>query len=351
MKVLSSFLIFITTIFCIHRVTAQTRLAGVQVEQLTRELIFNEAPFRQCHASSLVELADGRIMAVWFGGTYERHPDVCIWGSVRNQKGWSKPVMLADGVINDSLRYPCWNPVLFRSKNGKSFLFYKVGPSPTTWWGMFKKSNDNGLTWSEPQKLPEGILGPIKNKPIILPDGRIVSPSSVETENSWHVHFEISDDDGNTWLKVQPDTTTGFKLIQPTLLNLKDETLLALIRSDQNCIVESRSADNGLTWSKPMKTSLLNPNSGIDAVTLSNGLHILVYNPAIAGKEWFEGRSRLYIMVSADAEHWDEIFHLEENNSGEYSYPAIIQSHDGLVHISYTSNRTGIRYVVLKIYP
>lgn len=315
---------------------------------VTNELIFSKAPFKQCHASSLIELSNGRMMTVWFGGTHERHPDVCIWGAVTDAKKWSAPTLLADGIINDTLRYPCWNPVLFRSNTGELFLFYKVGPSPSEWWGMFKRSVDDGQTWSKALQLPAGILGPIKNKPIYV-GSRIVSPSSVENGDVWHAHMELSDDNGNTWSRSLLDTSSGYKLIQPTLLSLQDGTILALLRSDQNFIVESRSTDKGITWSKPAKTSIRNPNSGIDAVTLKNGLHVLVYNPANAGKEWFEGRSKLFVMVSADGEHRHDAYKLEDNVSGEYSYPAVIQSKDGLVHITYTSNRTSIRHVVLKI--
>ncbi len=328
---------------------AQPLPASARVKVITNELIFAKAPFRQCHASSLVELSGGRIMAVWFGGTYERNPDVCIWGSIRDGKGWSTPFLLANGIVSDALRYPCWNPVLFKSRTGVLFLFYKIGPSPDTWWGMVRKSSDEGITWTEPQRLPAGILGPIKDKPITLPSGRIISPSSVETATSWKAHMEISDDNGNTWRIVPIDTSSGFRLIQPTLLTLQHDTILALMRSNQNCIIQSRSTDQGNSWSIPQKTVIMNPNSGIDAVTLRNGLQLLVYNPAPAGKDWSDGRSKLYVAVSDDGNHWQDVYKLEDNTSGEYSYPAIIQSDDGLVHITYTYNRTGIRYVVMKI--
>lgn len=338
---------FILFIHTFHAV-AQPVNGLFKATLVTSELIFSKAPFKQCHASSLIELSNGHIMTVWFGGTHERHPDVCIWGAVRDAKGWRTPTLLADGIINDSLRYPCWNPVLFKSKKGELLLFYKVGPSPSEWWGMCKKSPDDGRTWFKPLQLAAGILGPVKNKPIYV-DGRIIGPSSTEDGDTWHAHMELSDDDGNTWSKIPLDTTTGYKLIQPTLLSLQDGIILALMRSDQSFIVESRSSDKGTTWSKPAKTNIKNPNSGIDAVTLKNGLHVLVYNPANAGKEWFEGRSKLFVMVSADGEHWQDAYKLEDNTSGEYSYPAVIQSTDGLVHITYTSNRASIRHVVLQI--
>ncbi|MCU4156791.1 exo-alpha-sialidase [Carboxylicivirga sp. A043] len=310
--------------------------------------IFSNPPFKQCHASTVVQLSDGNLMAAWFGGTYERHPDVCIWGAIKSTDGWSQPVLLADGIMNDTLRYPTWNPVLFKTQSQELYLYYKVGPSPNDWWGMYKKSTDNGQTWSSAARFPDGLLGPIKNKPIYLGNGRIISPSSVENGDEWHAHMEVSDDDGQSWTKVPIDTSKGFKLIQPTLLTLSDGTILALMRSNQNCIVESRSTDNGNNWTVPQRTRLLNPNSGIDAVTLSSGLHVLVNNPAPSGKDWSDGRNKLYVMISADGENWQEVYKLEDNTLGEYSYPAIIETADGLVHITYTSNRSNIRHVVLK---
>lgn len=349
MRIIRFLIVVITNTILILEAAAQSDHKLPEVKLLENDLIFKEVPFKQCHASSLVELSNGNLMAVWFGGTYERHPDVCIWGSVKNDGGWSKPTLLADGIINDTLRYPTWNPVLFNTKSGELFLFYKVGPSPDEWLGMYKISTDDGQSWTMPVKLPEGIFGPIKNKPIYLSNGRIISPSSVERGQIWNPHMELSDDDGKTWSKVLIDTTMGYKLIQPTLLTLSDGTILALMRSDQNCIVESRSEDLGASWSKPEKTSILNPNSGIDAVTLSSGWHILVNNPAPRGKEWFEGRNKLYVMVSAEGKNWHNVYKLEDNSSGEYSYPAIIESSDGLIHITYTSNRMNIRHVVLKL--
>jgi alpha-L-fucosidase len=349
MRIIRFLIVVLTNVVLLFEAAAQSDQILPEVKILENELIFKEVPFKQCHASSLVELTNGDLMAVWFGGTYERHPDVCIWGSVKKDGHWSKPALLADGIINDTLRYPTWNPVLFMTKRGELFLFYKVGPSPGEWWGMYQLSIDDGQTWSKPVKLPEGILGPIKNKPIRLANGRIISPSSVERGQIWNAHMELSDDEGKTWSKGLIDTTTGYKLIQPTLLTLSDGTILALMRSDQNCIVESWSKDLGASWSKPEKTSVLNPNSGIDAVTLSSGWHILVNNPAPGGKDWFEGRSKLYVMISADGKIWHNLYKLEDNSSGEYSYPAIIETSNGLIHITYTSNRTNIRHVVLKL--
>lgn len=327
--------------------TQQLHDAGVKL--LEEGFIYDEAPFPQCHSSTLVAMDNGSIMAAWFGGTHERHPDVSIYTSVYDGSNWSVPVKVADGEVSDSLRYPAWNPVLFRNKTGTLFLYYKVGPSPSEWWGLYKTSDDDGKSWSESKKLPEDILGPIKNKPIVLEDGTIISPSSTEDGEHWKVHMEISGDGGFTWENIPVDHGSAYKAIQPTLIVLGNGTIKALIRSDQNVILQSESKDNGKTWSVLEKSDVANPNSGIDAVTLDNGKYLLVYNPMLAGENWWEGRSKLNLAYSENGKQWNDIYVLENEEKGEFSYPAIIQAPDGTVYITYTYNREKIRYVKLRM--
>jgi predicted neuraminidase len=124
------------------------------------EYIFECASFPECHASTIVETPDG-LVAAWFGGTHEKHPDVGIWLSRQEQGRWTPPLEVANGIQSPTLRYPTWNPVLFQTRDREVRLFYKVGPSPSSWWGMMKTSRDNGQTWSEVRQLPDGILGPM----------------------------------------------------------------------------------------------------------------------------------------------------------------------------------------------
>ena len=286
-------------------------------------------------------------MAAWFGGTRESAKDVEIWYSVTEKGTWRKPVSIANGIVNDTLRYPCWNPVLFTSREKKLFLFYKVGPSPRLWWGMVITSIDEGKTWSSPIRLPAEILGPIKNKPVLLTDGTILSGSSLETELKWSAHMEISKDGGANWKKIQLDTS-GFDIIQPTILHYGKGKLQALFRSKQGVVVQSWSSDNGQNWSKLLKTELLNPNSGIDAVTLKNGEQLLIYNPELPGKTWNNGRAKLHVAISKDGIKWVDIMRLESGTTEEYSYPAVIEAKDGKVHITYTYDRKNIKHVVIQ---
>lgn len=326
------------------------RAQDPQVTLVKDELIMGRPPFAACHASTITTLSGGRLMAAWFGGAREGSKDVCIWTAVHDKIGWSVPQRIADGVINDTLRYPCWNPVLFRTKAGKIFLFYKVGPSPREWWGMMRTSVDEGRQWSKAERLPDSMLGPIKNKPVQLANGDILYPSSTESrdEKQWHIHLERSDADGRHWKYIPIDCDT-FGVIQPSILFHPGNRLQLLCRSRQNYVVQSWSEDNGATWSQLTKTELPNPNSGTDAVTLKNGMQVLVYNPLTAGREWYEGRSKLRVAASADGRHWKDIYTLEDQPKGEFSYPAVIQSPDGLIHITYTADRKNIRHVVLRL--
>src|SRR5437016_4552870 len=166
--------------------------ASHQTALLKSEFIFESAPFPECHASTIAETKSG-VVAAWFGGTHERHPDVGIWLSHNTNGHWTAPVEVANGVQSPTNRFPCWNPVLFQEPNGRLLLFYKVGPSPSTWWGMLMTSTDSGISWTTPRRLPEGILGPIKNKPVQLSDGTLLCPSSAE-HDGWRVHFERTAD-------------------------------------------------------------------------------------------------------------------------------------------------------------
>jgi predicted neuraminidase len=312
-------------------------------------MIFTHPPFKQCHASTLAEPAPGQLVAAWFAGTHERNKDVEIWLSVWDQGKWSQPVSVANGVINDTLRYPCWNPVLFKDNKETLHLFYKVGPSPQQWWGMQIASTDRGKTWSAPVRLPDGILGPIKNKPVQLPDGTIVSPSSTESPAGWKVHMERSTDGGRSWQLIPVDTANPFRVIQPTVLQYANGRLQILCRSNQGYVAQSWSNDRGKTWGKLINTELPNPNSGIDAVTLTNGWQLLVYNHDKPGREWQNGRAKLHVAISKNGAQWKDIAVLENGTTEEYSYPAVIQTADGKVHITYTFNRQRIKHVVLEV--
>ena len=312
------------------------------------EFIFETAPFRSCHASTIAETGSG-LVAAWFGGTAERNPDVCIYVARNENSHWTPPMKVADGVGFATNRLPTWNPVLFQPKDGPLLLFYKVGPSPATWWGMLITSTDDGKTWSKPQRLPDSILGPIKNKPVRLPNGDIFCGSSTEG-NGWRVHFERTSDFGKTWKATAP-VNDGKEIgaIQPSILFYPGNRMQALGRTKNDKMFQIWSDDGGSTWEHMSLLDLPNPNSGTDAVTLRDGRQLLVYNHNTRSGSHNKGRSPLNLAVSNDGTNWSAALVLEDdpNAPNGFAYPAVIQSRDGLVHITYTWERKRIKHVVL----
>ena len=304
------------------------------------EFIYEKASFDSCHASTIAETPGGLVTA-WFGGTDEGNKDVAIWISRQVKGTWTAPEMVIDGIQEDGSRHPCWNPVLFQQPDGPLLLFAKVGPSPRTWWGVLSSSADNGVSWSSVRRLPEGQAGPIKNKPVLLKDGRLLCGSSSE-DQGWRVHMEWTTDVGATWKRTGVlNDGKEFGAIQPTILSHKDGTLQILCRSKGlGKIVQATSIDGGQNWSPLTTTSLPNPNSGIDAVTLADGRHLLVYNHTP------RGRSPINLAVSSNGQKWSMVKALE-TDPGEYSYPAIIQAADGMVHVTYTWKRQKVKHLVL----
>ena len=305
-----------------------------------REFVYQEAPFPSCHASTLVETGNG-LLASWFGGTAEGKDDVSIYTARRTDAGWSVPEKVADGRMpGESRQYPCWNPVLFQPRTGPLLLFYKVGPRPSSWWGMIRTSTDEGRTWSEPRRLPEGQLGPVRAKPVELADGTLLCGSSTE-HAGWQVQMETTRDPLGVWARTPPlNRGEEWGAIQPTILLHGEASIQVLCRSRQQVILEAWSTDSGKTWSPLRKTELPNPSSGIDAVKLRDGRYLLVYNHTPRGREV------LNLAISEDGVKW-RAARVLEREAGEFSYPAMVQTRDGAVHVLYTWNRRRLRHVVL----
>lgn len=335
------------------------RLVAADPAVLKTEFIYDTGSYPQIHATTIAETPAG-LVAAWFGGTHEKNPDVGIWVSRQVKGKWTESVEVANGIqhtLSDGtvVRHPTWNPVLFQPKNGPLLLFYKAGPTPQTWWGMLTTSSDHGQTWEQPRRLPEGILGPVKNKPVELPDGSILCPTSEESpakakgdKETWTVHFERTRDFGKTWERTPPlHDGQAIQAIQPSLLFLGGNQLLALGRSRQDRVFEITSEDGGKTWGQIQLGSLPNNNSGTDAVTLADGSHLIVYNH-IGGTpgKWGGKRTPLNLAASKDGRSWQAALVLE-SEPGEYSYPAIVQTRDGLVHLTYTWKRQKVKHVVV----
>ena len=296
------------------------------------------------HASTIAEMPNGTLVAAWLGRPSPDDEAIAVWSAIFRDGSWTEAKIVAT-VPDDMPDYSpegrinrLWNPVLFQDDDGSLYLFYKVGPTTADWRGLIRKSVDGGETWEDFAKLPEGFVGPVKNKPVRLKDGSILAPSSTETfAGEWTVHLERAPKIGGEWTKTAPlNTSDEGGAIQPSVLFHPDGRLQLICRNkdgDEN-LWTFWSEDGGATWSKMEQLSLPNPNSGTDAVTLRDGRQLLVYNHSTTKTG---DRTRLNVAVSDDGVNWRAACVLEnEPGTFDYSYPAVIQTSDGKIQITYT---------------
>ena len=335
-----------------------------------------DGDFPSVHATTIVERKNGDLVCAYFGGSYEGCSDVCIWTNVKKKgsDSWGRPVMAADGVfkigtadalragLNDSVpRKACYNPVLFEMPDGELWLFFKIGANVQNWTGWLVKSRDGGKTWSKKEALPEGFLGPVKNKPLLI-GNRLICGSSTE-KGGWKFHVEIYDLKTKEWRYVgpieaelssftnEPGVMRPIGCIQPSILQLSDGRLMVLMRTRNGRLARSYSSDQGDTWTRVELTDLPNNQSGTDAVTLHDGRHVLIYNDFETLPGTPKGpRTPLSIAVSNDdGQTWQKVLTLEASPISQYSYPAIIEGRDGSLHVTYTWRRQRVAYKKLKL--
>ena len=278
-----------------------------------KEYVIDEyRPTLACHASTVLPLENGEVLAAWFGGTAEGKDDVDIYVSRRVGALWYPPQHISAGDV------PHWNPVLFRGADGRIILYFKAGKPIPQWQTYFCESADGGKTWSAPAELVPGDTsggrGPVKNKPLRLADGTILAPASTE-QGAWLAFIDVSRDDGRTWTRTPNIPAPRYKsgrqiaMIQPTLWESAPNAVHALFRTNRGRIYRSDSADGG------------------------------------NGRSWGE-RAPLLLSVSEDnGATWREVLTLERRRTpdDEFSYPAVVSDGNAL-HITYTYQRQKIVY-------
>jgi len=298
------------------------------------------------HCSSITEAPNGDLLVSWYGGSYESSDDQVLFLS-RRAKGsrvWSEPA-----IIVRSPGKPPGNAILFTDGIGKVWLLWgrMDGKQPMmrgTGWDhcrlFYRTSDDNGETWSEDKPFFRDTMGWLpRNLPIWGSDGSLIVPISDELHgNGVDLSFFVSTkNNGRTWEKS--GIMRGGE--QPTIMQRADGTLIAFLRVRPR-IVAAESPDQGKTWTTPVATQWMNPDSGISMRRLNNGHVILLFN------NQDNARTPLHIVRSSDeGRTWDKPLILE-TNPGEYSYPSVLQTRDGKIHIIYTFRRYSIKHVEMS---
>lgn len=270
-----------------------------------KEFVCDKLPTPNCHASTVLPLADGTVLAAWFGGTKESAADVDIWVARRDENGWCKPF-----PVSHAGKLPHWNPVLALGDGGEVMLFFKVGRHIPSWRTYISVSHDGGRSWRKSPKVKTEYAAPLLN--------------------SQNGHC-----------------SNRTPMIQPTLWESAPGCVHMLTRTCVGRIYRSDSADFGESWCEAYPTVLPNNNSGIDLVRVPSGDIYLVSNPV--SENWGE-RSPLTLQRSRDnGESWETVMTLEEEKKGsEFSYPAI-EYKNGCLHITYTYERLNIAYWRIEI--
>lgn len=337
----------------------------LKTEERSRLMPDGHELFGNCHASSIVLLPGGERLVAFFAGLREGEPDNAIW-LVRWRDGvWQPPErrFAKPGL-------PHWNPIL-HAEGAEVWLFYKTGTTVHDWTNQITHSPDGGRSWTPSRPLVPGdasLRGPVRNKLLVLQSGAWLAPGSVEDTKHWDAFTDRSEDHGATWRQApvpiqhlaegaqdrvavweglkadalwETDLDRVFAwdgVIQPSLWESTPGQVHMLLRSTRGWVYRSDSTDDGRSWGTAYATALPNNNSGLDAVRLTDGRLLLVYNPV--GGNWGR-RTPLSLAGSADSgQTWTRLLDLE-TDEGEFSYPAIIAAADQ-VHVTYTWNRTNI---------
>ena len=320
------------------------------IKSAIKEYIFEKNPKApSCHASTILPLDNGKVIAAWFGGAHEGDNSVEIWVSIRDTDGsWSTSVSVSEG---DNIAH--WNPVLHQQKNGTIILYYKHGEEIPDWITRYIVSSDGGETWSKPETLVPGDTsggrGPVKNKCIMTSKGLLLAPASTEQNKKWIPFIDVSYDDGITWefngYMERPKYKGAYVgLIQPTLWE-SDKGVHCLMRSNKGAVYRSDSSDGGISWCKPYRTRIPNNNSGIDCVKDASDRIWLIYNPVDIN---WGVRHPLSLAYSKDnGKHFSEVL-IPEPGNGEFSYPAITCK-DNTLYISYTYKRKQIVFWKIEL--
>ena len=357
------------------------------------------APGQAVHAASVVELSGGNLRAVWFSGSREGAGDVTVQTAVMDAatlKWGVESTLFERHQIERSLwRYvkKLGNPVIARAPDGSIWL-WMVNVSLGGWAGSaitWSRSTDEGSNWSQPRRLVTSpflnISTLVKGAPVALADGQIGLPVYHEFVTKFGEILRI-DPQGRVIDKVRiPGSQTS---LQPVVLVTGPENAQVYMRSgDAKALMTSTTDDAGKTWSLTRGTTWPNPDAALAGLVTRTGAQWLALNPTTSHREIlalvqagkggsFDGASPWIVESSAapqtrlSIQDYERLLGRELGASGvgqeqiaayvasarrqlcgqercsqEFSYPYLLQSRDGYLHLIYTWHRTRIKHIRL----
>ncbi len=356
-------------------------------------------PGQAVHAASVVELRDGRLRAVWFSGSREGAGDVAIKTSVMDAASlhWGEETTLFD---RQQLQQGLWryikklgNPVIARMPDD-SLMLWLVNVSLGGWAGSsitWLRSTDEGLSWSTPRRLVTSpflnISTLVKGAPIFYADGQIGLPVYHEFVTKFAEILRLSPH-GQVLDKTRiPGSQTS---LQPVVLVADPQRAQVYMRSGKaTAVMMSATDDAGKTWSATHATPWINPDSALAGVVTGTGQQWLALNTHPKNREVlallqtrtagpFEGAIPLIVEASPKPEKRLSVADYErllgdelkargaspaqaqtyiasakrqlcgaDTCAQEFSYPYLLQSRDGYLHLVYTWHRSRIKHVRL----
>jgi predicted neuraminidase len=324
-------------------------------ESFSREKVFGPetSTGKYKHPSCITELHNKDLLLVWYGGQGEYAQATRIFATRKKhgESTWSKPHVIASNPFRS-----LGNPVVWQAPDRTVWLFYvtRFGATWSTSRIKAKISSDNAQTWSDSFLITmlEGTM--VRNRPIVLENGDYLLPIYHETGhdteftgsdttsrfmrykrdlNKWQTSGTIHSDNGN---------------LQPAVIQIDQQHLIAFCRragdyeaTDQGWMIRADSFDGGKSWTRGQNTKFPNPNAAVELLKLRNGHLLLIYN------DHMYERTPLTAAISTDNGKSFPLRRDIESGQGSFSYPTAIQTHDGKIHVTYTSHeRTVINHAV-----
>lgn len=318
-----------------------------------REEILNpEQGLPMVHVASLAEMSDGLLASVWYGGTSECAPDVKIYFSEREEhSSWSSPrAIMTREQAEKGLGRPVkslGNAVLLSGESGSLRLLFDT-IAMGRWSGSQLNSSlswDGGVTWAAPERL---TLSPffnfselVRNRPVSLRSGEWCVPIYQEFLGKFPELLWLKERSGKL-IAEKTRIAGGCISFQPSLIPTGDASAVVLLRDYTHArkIFLSRTEDAGHTWNARVATALPNPDAGISGFKLTDGRLIVAFNNSA------KDRSNLALAFSDDqGKSWKELATLESQSGSTFSYPYLMRSSDGLIHMAYTWKSKAIKIV------